>query len=112
MTVSRWFVMPMALMRFEWIPLLNCTSIIQATCAERISTGSCSTQPGCGYFMVSGRCATAMRRPNSSKRIARTLVVPASSAMMQPSEAGVPLGPAGLTAELTTLSMMVAMSVS
>ncbi len=92
------------------MPLLNCTSTMQATWADRISTGSCSTQPGCGYFMVSGRWATPTLWPNSSKRMARTLVVPASSAITQPSDE-VPGEPAGLVAELIMLSMIVAMRI-
>ena len=47
-TVSRWLVMPTALMRSEWMPLVNWTSIMHAIWRERISIGSCSTQPGCG----------------------------------------------------------------
>ena len=46
--VSRWLEMPMAAMLSEWMPLLNCTSVMTEIWEARISMGSCSTQPGWG----------------------------------------------------------------
>ena len=80
--VSRWLVMPMAAMLSEWMPLLNWTSIMTAICEARISMGSCSTQPGWGYVVLIAREACATMQSYSSTMMARTDVVPESSAMI------------------------------
>src|SRR2546427_6521490 len=52
----------------------------QASCERKISSGSCSTQPGRGKIWRNSFCAAARGRPRSSNTIARELVVPWSSA--------------------------------
>ena len=55
MVVSRWLVMPMesisAVSTFEDMM----SSVSAPSCEERMSCGSCSTQPGCGYICGNGR---------------------------------------------------------
>src|SRR6267142_3806964 len=51
-----------------------------ASCDSQISRGSCSTQPGCGKICRSSRWAAATAEPESSKTMARELVVPWSRA--------------------------------
>ena len=46
--VSRWFVMPMASMSAGPSPCDTVSSASAPSWDDRISSGSCSTQPGCG----------------------------------------------------------------
>ena len=48
MVVSRWLVMPMAVMSPGATPVLAMTSIITAYWEDQISMASCSTQPSWG----------------------------------------------------------------
>ena len=57
-------------------------SAATAICDAQISSGSCSTQPGCGKICGNSRWATAATAPPWSKRMARELVVPWSRARM------------------------------
>ena len=65
-------------------PLFSKASASAPNCEERISIGSCSTQPGRGYICGNGCCAIETISPRSLKMIARELVVPWSRAMMLP----------------------------
>ena len=46
--VSRWLVIPMAAMSVGLRPLRSKASAMASSSVERISMGSCSTQPGLG----------------------------------------------------------------
>src|ERR1700712_3513755 len=62
---------------------LASASVAVPICDDQISTGSCSTHPGCGKNCVKGRCAIDETVPSESIIIARELVVPWSSARMK-----------------------------
>jgi len=47
-TVSRWLVMPMPAMSRTPTPLVAIASRAVDRTSRQISSGSCSTQPGCG----------------------------------------------------------------
>jgi hypothetical protein len=80
--VSRWLVMPMAAMRELSMPALAIASAATPACDDHISSGSCSTHPGCGKICVNSFLADDTGNPIWSKIIARELVVPWSSARM------------------------------
>ncbi len=80
MVVSRWLVMPTAISSSSGTPLERSASRATSRWVLKISFASCSTQPGCGKICWNSRCATDFGAPFSSKRIARELVVPWSSA--------------------------------
>ena len=46
--VSRWFVIPIAAMAAASSPAFSIADCIIATVVRHKSSGSCSTQPGCG----------------------------------------------------------------
>ena len=46
--VSRWLVMPILSISLACTSLETSSSVMVPSCAERMSMGSCSTQPGCG----------------------------------------------------------------
>ncbi len=78
--VSRWLVMPMARMSPAFKPALAMASRAVSSCVVQMSSGSCSTQPGCGKICRNSRCALATMRPCSSKTMLRELEVPWSRA--------------------------------
>ncbi len=78
--VSRWLVMPVAATSRAVSPACCSTSRTQAMVSSQMRRASCSTQPGCGKYCGSSRCASARRRPRWSRRMARLLVVPWSIA--------------------------------
>ena len=78
--VSRWLVMPMESMSSGPRSFDTKSSVSAPSCDERISRGSCSTQPGLGKICGKGFCTTSATRPSQSMSIAREDVVPWSSA--------------------------------
>ena len=80
--VSLWLVMPMAAISAALAPILASACRATASCVSKISSASCSTQPGCGKIWVNSFCATAQISPTWLNRMHRLEVVPASSAMM------------------------------
>ena len=80
--VSLWLVMPIAAMSAIVSPADATASRAVAIWDDRISSGSCSTQPGCGKCCVNSCWAMASTRPAASKTRLRLLVVPWSSARM------------------------------
>ena len=78
--VSRWLVMPMALMSLALSPALAMASRAVASWVVQISFASCSTQPGCGKCCVSSHWAMATMLPSRSKTMLRELEVPWSRA--------------------------------
>mmetsp|Transcript_65934 Transcript_65934/g.121617 ORF Transcript_65934/g.121617 Transcript_65934/m.121617 type:complete len:213 (-) Transcript_65934:54-692(-) len=78
--VSRWFVIPMAATSAALALTFFIASSIVAFTEARISSGSCSVQPGCGYICVNSCWLMAAGFPSRSKSIAREEVVPWSMA--------------------------------
>jgi hypothetical protein len=74
--VSRWLVMPTAATSRAATRALASASCATASCVRQISSGSCSTQPGRGKIWRNSRCAMPRTAPDSSKTMARELVVP------------------------------------
>ncbi len=69
--VSRWLVMPMAVMSRPWAALRIVSSVVRQICS-----GLCSTQPEAGKCWVNSCCALATGRISASKTMAREDVVP------------------------------------
>src|SRR5450759_3968396 len=61
-------------------PLRRKASAAVSRCAVQISSGSCSTQPGCGKPRPISRCASDRTPPSAANTMARALVVPWSRA--------------------------------
>jgi hypothetical protein len=80
MVVSRWLAMPMPCRSARLMFALRSASRPVSRCVRKISTGSCSTQPGCGKICSNSRCALDTALPSWSNRMARELVVPWSRA--------------------------------
>src|SRR5450756_452023 len=80
MVVSRWLVTPMPATSVTATPLLCSASAAVSRCAVQISSGSCSTQPGCGKSRPISRCASDRTPPSAANTMARALVVPWSRA--------------------------------
>ena len=80
--VSRWLVMPMAAMSAAEAPALRRASRATSSCVEKISSASCSTQPGWGKIWVNSFWAILMIWPWASNKMQRLLVVPESRDMM------------------------------
>ncbi len=79
-TVSRWFVMPIAARPPALTPAAFNASRAVSCVDSQISSGSCSTQPGCGKCWANSRCAAPRLRPRPSRTMARELDVPWSRA--------------------------------
>ena len=79
--VSRWLVMPMLSMSAGPSPFCTRSSVSAPSCEDRMSRGSCSTQPGWGKICGKGFCTASTMRPWRSTSTAREEVVPWSSAM-------------------------------
>ena len=80
--VSRWLVMPIPAISSGETPHRATHSVMEAYWLAYISIGSCSTQPGWGYFCAMGCCAMLTTRSSQSNRMLRALVVPSSRASM------------------------------
>ena len=76
MVVSRWLAMPSAAISAAFSPAWASARRATRNCEPQMSSGSCSTQPGCGKIWRNSCCAVARTLPSSAKTIARELVVP------------------------------------
>ena len=79
--VSRWLVIPMESICDASTLFASSSSVNTPSCDDRMSAGSCSTQPGCGYTCGNCRCIRATMLPCLSTSIARDDVVPWSRAI-------------------------------
>ena len=79
--VSRWLVMPMLSMSAGPNPFCTRSSVSAPSVDDRMSRGSCSTQPGCGNIWGKGFCTLPAMRPSRSMSTARDEVVPWSRAI-------------------------------
>ncbi len=74
--VSRWLVMPMESTSAVSTLHDSKSSVRAPSWVDRMSCGSCSTQPGCGYIWRKGRCTRPTMPPLRSTSMARDDVVP------------------------------------
>ena len=82
--VSRWLAIPTAARSRGVISAEESASLTTASTLSRISTGSCSTQPGRGRIWRNSRWAVATTLPALSKIMNLVLVVPWSMAPTVP----------------------------
>ncbi|CAM5238812.1 hypothetical protein STENM327S_01773 [Streptomyces tendae] len=80
--VSRWLVMPMALMSSRVMPAFSTAPATTSWTLVQISVASCSTQPGFGKICSCSFWSTETMRPSRSKTMQREEVVPWSMAAM------------------------------
>lgn len=80
--VSRWLVMPMALMSSRVMSALAMAEATTSSTLVQISVASCSTQPGFGKICSCSFWSTETIRPSRSKTMQREEVVPWSIAAM------------------------------
>ena len=80
--VSRWLVMPMAAISAAVAPMLAMACRATSSWVEKISSASCSTQPGWGKIWVNSFWAMLHTSPAWLNRMQRLEVVPESSAMI------------------------------
>ena len=80
--VSRWLATPIAASCCGWIPDAAMASWATASVDWKISSGSWSTQPGSGWYLVIWRLAKETIRPSRLKMNAEELVVLWSIARM------------------------------
>ncbi|CAM5624327.1 hypothetical protein SAURM35S_07317 [Streptomyces aurantiogriseus] len=81
--VSRWLVMPMALMSSRVMPAFAMAPATTSWTLVQISLASCSTQPGFGKICSCSFWSTETIRPSRSKTMQREEVVPWSIAAMK-----------------------------
>jgi hypothetical protein len=79
--VSRWLVMPIAATSAAEARAFASAPCAARSCVATISSGSCSTQPGCRKCCWNSCWSTAATRPEASNRMARDEVVPWSRAI-------------------------------
>ncbi len=81
--VSRWLVMPMALMSSRVMPAFAMAPATTSSTLVQISVALCSTQPGFGKICSCSFWSTETMRPSRSKTMQRLEVVPWSMAAMK-----------------------------